>query len=85
MIGLPATRDRPGRGSVAFVSAGMVSGNGGVLGLQPNPKAVQRLAPRLPTLMNFPGAFASTSRHHGGARPRHGPRGAQACQVSARG
>jgi len=32
MIGLPETGDRPGRGGVAWVLAGMVSGNGRVLG-----------------------------------------------------
>jgi hypothetical protein len=37
LIGLPSTGGRPGRGSVAWVSAGMVSGDGRVLGSQPNP------------------------------------------------
>lgn len=45
MRGLPATGDRPGSGDVDSTLAGMGSGDGGVLGLQPNPLADQRLAP----------------------------------------
>lgn len=54
MIGLPATGDRRGRGGVACVAAGMVSRNGGVQGMQPNPAADQEVAPCPPNLMNFP-------------------------------
>jgi len=55
MIGLPPTYDSHGRASVARASAGLVSGNGRVLGSQPNPVADQRVAQRPPTLMNLPG------------------------------
>jgi hypothetical protein len=37
------------------MAVGMVSGNGRVLGSQPNFIAVQRVEPCPPTLMNFPG------------------------------
>lgn len=55
MIGLPATSNRPGRGGVACVSAGMVSRNGRVQDVQPNPIADQGFTPCPPNLMNFPG------------------------------
>lgn len=42
-------------GSCRRLSAGMVSGNGGVLGSYPNSMAVQRAAPCPSALMNFPG------------------------------
>jgi len=55
MIGLRATGDRPGRGGVACVAAGMVSRNGRVQGMQPTPAADQEVAPCPPNLMNLPG------------------------------
>ena len=53
MIGLPATGDGPGSGSIASVAAGVVSRNGRVHGSLPNRQADPSVAPCPPTVMNF--------------------------------
>jgi hypothetical protein len=60
MIGLPVTGDRQGGGGVTCVSAGMVSGNGRIQEVQPNPITDQRFAPCPSNLMNFPGKIPGT-------------------------